>query len=157
MKNEISKTKNKLDVQNNFSRRNYLTDIFDNFFNDIINFSYPLTFKNDGERTFLPKTDVFENDSEYCLEIELPGVLQENIDLKINNNILTIEAKKDDVNEKKNKNYHIQERYYGSFSRSINLPSNISEESIDANFKNGILIVKIPKKEQTKTKKITIK
>ncbi|WP_342252927.1 Hsp20/alpha crystallin family protein [Spiroplasma endosymbiont of Zeiraphera isertana] len=58
---------------------------------------------------------------------------------------------------KKNKNYHIQERYYGSFSRSINLPSNISEESIDANFKNGILIVKIPKKEQTKTKKITIK
>ncbi|KNE88494.1 hypothetical protein PSTG_18102, partial [Puccinia striiformis f. sp. tritici PST-78] len=56
--------------------------------------------------------------------IELPGVLQENIDLKINNNVLTIEAKKEDVNEKKNKNYHIQERYYGSFSRSINLPSN---------------------------------
>ena len=157
MKNEISQTKNKLDIRKNFSRRNYLTDIFDNFFNDIIDFSYPLTFKNDEERIFLPKTDVFENDSEYCLEIELPGVLQENIDLKINNNVLTIEAKKEDVKEKKNKNYHMQERYYGSFSISINLPSNISEELIDANFKNGILIVKIPKKEQTKAKKITIK
>lgn len=157
MKNEILKTRKQLDLQNNFTRRNYLTDIFDNFFNDIIDFSYPLTFSSDGQKTFLPKADVFESDSEYCIEVELPGVLQENIDLKINNNMLTIEAKKENIETKKNKNYHIQERYYGSFSRSISLPSNINEESIDANFKNGILSIKIPKKEQTKTKKITIK
>ncbi|XP_044733493.1 small heat shock protein C4-like [Chrysoperla carnea] len=95
-----------------------------------------------------------ENDSEYNLEMELPGITQDNIDLKIDSNILTIEGKKEQSPEKKDHNYHMQERYYGSFYRSISLPSNIDEEHIEAQFKDGILSIKIPKKEQSKAKKI---
>lgn len=156
MENKISPTRKKLKIQNNFTRRNYLDDIFNNFVNDIIDFSYPLTFNNDGQRALLPKIDVFENDTEYCVQVELPGILQENIDLTVNNNVLTVEAKRENLNQK-NKNYHMQEIYYGFFSRSINLPTNIKESAIDASFNHGVLTIVIPKKEQTETKKIKIK
>ena len=149
----LPRIRNKSEVQNNSSSRSYVDDIFNNFFNEIAAFSYPLS---SNDRTLSPRTDIFENDSDYCLGLELPGVLQEHLDLKIDNNIITIQAKKEDVSETKDKNYHMQERYYGSFYRSISLPSNIDEEHIKAEFKNGILNIKIPKKEQSKAKKIQV-
>jgi len=93
---------------------------------------------------------------EYRLELELPGVLQDNIDIKVDSNILTIEGTKEKISENKDLNYHMQERYYGSFYRSISLPSNINEEHIEAKFKDGILQIKIPKKEHSTAKKIKL-
>lgn len=145
--------RNKSELQRNANKQSYVDDIFNNFFNEIASFSYPVSH---GERMLSPRTDITENESEYHLEVELPGVTQDNIDLKIDSNILTIEGKKEQSTEKKDYNYHMQERYYGSFSRSISLPSNIDEENVEANFKDGILSITIPKKEQSKAKQIKI-
>ncbi|MFV9936769.1 MAG: Hsp20/alpha crystallin family protein, partial [Rickettsia endosymbiont of Haemaphysalis japonica] len=144
--------KNKSELQNNFNRRSYVDDVFNNFFNEISSFSYPTLSSSD--RTLSPRTDIIENDLEYRLELELPGVLQDNIDIKVDSNILTIEGTKEKISENKDLNYHMQERYYGSFYRSISLPSNINEEHIEAKFKDGILKIKIPKKEHSTAKKI---
>jgi HSP20 family protein len=89
--------------------------------------------------------------------VELPGMQAKDIELKIDNNMLTIKGKRDETTESKEKNYYMRERYYGIFQRSITLPSNIDEMHIDAQFDNGILCINIPKKEIGKTKKIDIK
>lgn len=138
----------------NINRRlNTIDDIFSNFFEDFNKLTHPI-YEN---KSVSPKIDFYENDTEYCLNAELPGILQENIDLKINNNILTIQTKSEEKKEETRSNYHIQERYFGSFYRSIRLPNNINENKIYASFDNGILSIKIPKQEETKTKKIMIK
>ncbi|KJW02136.1 hsp20/alpha crystallin family protein [Rickettsia endosymbiont of Ixodes pacificus] len=147
----LPRVRNKSELQNNSSRRSYVDDIFTNFFNEIS--SWPSAY---NDRVLSPRTDIIENDSDYSLEMELPGVIQDNIDLKIDNNILTIEGKKEQSSEKKDHNYHMQERYYGSFYRSISLPSNIDEEHIEAQVTDGVLSIKIPKKEQSKAKKIKV-
>lgn len=147
----LPRVRNKSELQNNSSRRSYVDDIFTNFFNEIS--SWPSSY---NDRVLSPRTDIVENDSDYSLEMELPGVIQDNIDLKIDNNILTIEGKKEQSSEKKDHNYHMQERYYGSFYRSISLPSNIDDEHIEAQVKDGVVSVKIPKKEQSKAKKIKV-
>lgn len=149
----LPRIRNKSELQNNSNKRSYIDDVFNNFFNEISSFSYPTSY---NDRMLSPRTDIMENDSEYNLEMELPGVTQGNIDLKIDSNILTIEGKKEQSSEKKDHNYHMQERYYGSFYRYISLPSNIDEEHIEAQFKDGILSIKIPKKEQSKAKKIKV-
>lgn len=149
----LPRIRNKSELQNNSNKRSYIDDVFNNFFNEIASFSYPSSY---NDKMLSPRTDIIENDSEYNLEMELPGVTQGNIDLKIDSNILTIEGKKEQSSEQKDRNYHMQERYYGSFYRSISLPSNIDEEHIAAQFKDGILSIKIPKKEQSKAKKIKI-
>ena len=146
--------KNKSELQNNFNRRSYVDDVFNNFFNEISSLSYPTLSSSD--RTLSPRTDIIENDLEYRLELELPGVPQDNIDIKVDSNILTIEGTKEKISENKDLNYHMQERYYGSFYRSISLPSNINEEHIEAKFKDGILQIKIPKKEHSTAKKIKL-
>ncbi|WP_024547410.1 Hsp20/alpha crystallin family protein [Rickettsia gravesii] len=149
----LPRIRNKSELQTNANKRSYVDDIFNNFFNEIASFSYPVSY---NDRMLTPRIDITENESEYNLEVELPGVTQDNIDLKIDSSILTIEGKKAQSAEKKDHNYHMQERYYGSFSRSISLPSNVDEEHVEANFKDGILSIKIPKKEQSKAKKIKI-
>lgn len=149
----LPRIRNKSELQNNSNKRSYIDDVFNNFFNEIASFSYPTSY---NDRMLSPRTDIMENDSDYSLEMELPGVIQDNIDLKIDNNILTIEGKKEQSSEKKDHNYHMQERYYGSFYRSISLPSNIDEEHIEAQVKDGILSIKIPKKEHSKAKKIKV-
>jgi len=81
---------------------------------------------------------------------------QNNIDVKLENNILTIKGKKVIENEDKEKHYYIRERTYGEFQRSISLPTNINEDKIEANFKDGVLAVKIPKKNDKNIKKVSI-
>ena len=100
-----------------------------------------------------PRIDVSETDDEYKIEAELPGINQKEIDVKIDNNILTIKGKKEDTKEKKDKNYHLRERYYGTFQRSISLPSNIESDKIDASFKNGVLHIVVPKNVKRTPKK----
>lgn len=75
----------------------------------------------------------------------------------MDNNILTIKGKKEEESETSERNYHVRERYYRSFKRSISLPNNVKADDVDARYENGVLHVRIPKKEQEKTKKIEIK
>ena len=97
------------------------------------------------------KVDVKEKDKEYLLEVEIPGVEKEDISLEIRDDILTISAeRKEEINEE-NENYIRKERRYGSFKRSFYV-DNVDQEKIKAKFKNGVLKVKLPKKEITSPK-----
>ena len=82
---------------------------------------------------------------------------QSDIELQLNNNILTIKGKIEESAESEEKNYFMRERYYGSFQRSITLPNNVIEDNIDATFKDGILNITINKKPGSSIKKIEVK
>ena len=107
------------------------------------------------------KTDIKERDDKYIIEMDLPGAEKENIDLSLDNGYLKISSKiSNEINEEEEK-YVRRERHYGECSRSFYVGDEITEEDINAEFKNGILTIEIPKKEnQTQTevpKKIEIK
>ena len=82
---------------------------------------------------------------------------QNDLELKLDNNILIIKGKTEENNENKERNYFMRERYYGSFQRSLTLPNNTNEDDINATFKDGILNIEITKKLENSTKKIEVK
>lgn len=131
-------------------------EVFDNFFEDINSLLADPMF-NKGKKLVAPKIDIFEDESDYHLEAELPGIKEKDIDIQIDNHILSIKAKQEEKIENKDKNYYRRERYYGEFQRSIHLPNNINSEKIAADFKHGILHVTIPKTGKGTTKKVTLK
>ena len=128
--------------------------IFDDLFNEL--YSLPTSFLSKSGMDLSPRIDISETDNEYKIEAELPGINQKEIDVKIDNNILTIKGKKEDIKEEKEKNYHLRERYYGAFQRSISLPNNIEPEKIKASFENGVLNISVPKSDKRAPKKIEI-
>lgn len=128
----------------------------EDFYHDIARMS-PHLFSRNFEKGFIPNIDILETDQEYCVETELPGVEQGNIEIKLENNLLTIKGHKSFAEEKKDDNYYTRERSYGEFHRSITMPSNINEDKIEANLKNGVLTVKVPKKNITNSKKVSVK
>jgi len=104
-----------------------------------------------------PNVDIYENKDQIVLEAELPGMSREDFDLSVENNIITLRGerhfeKKDDTD-----NYHRVERAYGSFTRSFTLPNTVSGEGAIADYRNGVLRVVLPKKEETKARRIEIK
>jgi HSP20 family protein len=108
---------------------------------------------------FSPRLDVEENEKEYLISAELPGMDEKDIDLSIDNNMLTVKGDKKEEKEGKQGDYHLVERHYGSFSRSFELPEGIDAEKVEAHFKKGVLRISLPKtpQAQKEVKKITIK
>ncbi len=113
-----------------------------------------------GNCLIQPQIEVMENEKEINITAELPGLKAENIDLNINDEgVLTISAEKQNERENKGKGYYFSERSYGLVQRKIALPDNVDLEKINADFKNGILEIEVPKikSDKEKTKKIPIK
>lgn len=108
---------------------------------------------------FSPRIDVKESDKEIDITAELPGIDEKDIDVLLDRDMLTLKGEKREEKEEKSKNYWHMERRYGSFHRVIPLPEEIDKEDIKANFKKGILHIKIPKtaKVEPAGRKITIK
>ena len=104
-----------------------------------------------------PAVDVYEDKEKFTLEAELPGMSLKDISITFDNNILTIKGEKKFPNEVKGKDYFILERAEGSFTRSFTLPKNTDVDAIDASYKDGVLIVNIPKKPEKKPKEINIR
>ncbi len=100
--------------------------------------------------------DVVENETEFVVKASLPGVKPEDVDITYNKGMLTIKGELKDENEKTEGQYHLRERRYGTFSRSISLPSTVKAEDIQADYKDGILTLKMPKAEEVKPKRIPI-
>lgn len=123
-------------------------DIFDSFFNNFFgeDMFYPSNISTFGNGF---KVDLKENENNYMIEADLPGIKKENIDINLNNNYLTISAKRQDDVEDKSGNYVRRERRYGEFKRSFYI-DNVDENAIDASFSDGVLKVILPKKEKTK-------
>ena len=107
--------------------------------------------------TFAPALDVVENEKEILVTAELPGMKSEDVTVEVDNNILTLKGEKKSEFEKKDAQYHIWERSYGTFQRMIPLPRTVKADAIEANIENGILTVKLPKAEEAVGRKIPIK
>ncbi len=103
------------------------------------------------------KCDIYEKGDKSYIEMDIPGFKKEDINVDVANKYLTITATREDKNEDKEKNYVRKERSYGKFTRSFYI-GNVSEDDIDAEFKDGILTVSIPKEHKEESKKrITVK
>jgi HSP20 family protein len=103
-----------------------------------------------------PSVDIFENDNEVVVKAELPGMDAKDIDVRLENNILTLKGERQFEKEAKEENYHRIEREYGSFTRSFALPTAVNGEKVKAEYKDGILKIVLPKKEETKLKPIKV-
>jgi HSP20 family protein len=103
-----------------------------------------------------PSVDIYENKDQIILEAELPGMNREDFDLSIENNVLTLRGERRFEKKDDNDNYHRVERSYGSFTRSFTLPQTVSSEGAQAEYKNGVLRVSLPKREEVKARKIQI-
>jgi HSP20 family protein len=105
---------------------------------------------------WVPAIDMYEQDDKYVVKAELPGMKEEDVDVSISGDRLTIKGEKKTETEVKEENYYRSERSYGSFFRSIDLPSDADPEKIDASYDDGVLEVTIPKTAAVKPKKIAV-
>jgi len=109
-----------------------------------------------GRGAWNPSVDIYENKDQIVLEAELPGMKQEDFELTVENNVITLRGERrfekfDDAD-----NYHRVERSYGAFTRSFTLPQTVSSEGATAEYRNGVLRVTLPKREETKSRRIEI-
>lgn len=113
----------------------------------------------DEDRTFMPRLDVSESETEISIRADMPGMDEKDIHLALENDMLMISGEKRIEKEEKGKTYHRMERRYGSFNRSVELPSGVDFDKIEAKFKNGVLTIKITKPETAvvQRKRIPIK
>lgn len=136
---------------NNFLRDTLLTPMFSN----------PLNIKKNS--VWRPAVEIKQNDNEYKIKVQLPGVDKENIDVQIDNDFMTITAEIQEEQEEKEQNeknekYHTSEFRYGRFQRTISFDKPVKTQDSKANYKNGILCITVPKQEieETKTKHLEI-
>jgi len=134
--------------------RREMDSLFDNFFRgfDIEPFESRMI-------AFNPKIDVTENDKEIKISAELPGMDEKDIDVSLQNDMLTIKGEKKEEKEDMGKDYYRMERSYGSFSRAIPLPVEVETDKVEAKFRKGVLSISLPKtaKAVAETKKIAVK
>ena len=101
--------------------------------------------------------DVYESDDEVAVRASIPGVNSDDIDISVMGTTLTIKGEKSEDREEKKGNYHLRERHYGAFQRSVNLPSQVNVDRAKAEFKDGVLTLTLPKVEAAKPKSIKVK
>ena len=113
-------------------------------------------FLEDAVATWSPAVDIFETEGEIVVKAELPGMDRKDIALNLENNVLTVKGDRRFEKETQEENYHRIERSYGGFSRTFSIPATVDAERIRADYKDGVLKIVLPKKEQAKPKQIRI-
>jgi len=103
-----------------------------------------------------PAIDIVEKDSHYEVTAELPGLDAKNIELQLSDGVLTIKGEKKEEKEEKTKDRYVSERRYGSFRRSLQVPSSVDADKIEASYKSGVLTVTLPKSAEAKNKQKSI-
>ncbi len=109
-----------------------------------------------AQGSWIPPVDIHETKEAIVLNIELPGVTKEDIQLEVKDSTLTIRGEKKVEKDVKEENFHRMERTYGAFMRAFTLPSMVRQESVKARFKDGVLEVTLPKAEEAKPKQIKV-
>lgn len=109
------------------------------------------------EFAWTPAIEVKELPDKYILKVDVPGVKKEDLKLEVSDNVLTIHGERKEEKEEKEAQYYRREILYGSFQRSVQLPSNVEPDKISAKLENGVLSIEIPKTEKAKSKEIPIK
>lgn len=106
--------------------------------------------------SFVPAVDVYEDEHKVTLKLEVPGISQEDLDIRLENNTLTVRGERKFEKEEKEENFHRIERRYGSFARSFTLPNTLDPESVKANYDNGVLKIELAKRAEAKPKQIKV-
>ena len=109
-----------------------------------------------GRGAWAPSVDIYENKDQIVLEAELPGMKQDDFELTVENNVITLRGERQFEKKEESDNYHRVERSYGSFTRSFTLPQTVSAEGATAEYSNGVLRVTLPKREETKARRIQV-
>ena len=105
---------------------------------------------------FVPPVDIYEDEHSIQLKLEVPGIDQKDLDVKVENNFLTVSGERKFEKEEKEENFRRVERRYGSFTRSFTLPNTVNAEDVSANYENGILKIKLGKRAEAKPKQIKV-
>ena len=106
--------------------------------------------------SFAPPVDVYEDEHNVALKLEVPGIDEKDIDVRIENNVLTVHGERKIEKEEKEENFRRVERQYGSFTRTFALPTTVDAEKVAANYDKGILKIVLPKKAEAKPKQIKV-
>jgi HSP20 family protein len=129
---------------------------------DRMNRIFRQTFSPEGSdeamttSTFAPPVDVYEDEHNITLKIEVPGIDEKDINVSIENNTLTVRGERRFERDEKEENFHRVERMYGSFTRSFTLPNTVDPEQVGAHYEKGVLKVRLPKKAEAKPKLIKV-
>lgn len=107
-------------------------------------------------RGWIPAVDVWETDNEVVYAFDLPGIPEDKIDVEFEDNALTVSGERERTDETSNDRYYRFERRFGSFSRTIGLPEGVSASDVSADYKNGVLEVRVKKPEQPKPRRIQV-
>jgi len=118
-------------------------------------FEFPRQWER--QATWGPALDVVEKDDSYIVKASVPGVAPEDVEITLTDNVLMIKGETKEDKEGNQENYHVRERHYGSFVRSITLPTTVEADKVEAVNEHGVLILTLPKSEAVKPKKITVK
>ena len=114
------------------------------------------TTPGNGTSTWLPAVDVWETDNELVLSFDLPGIPEDKIGVELDDNVLTVSGERERTQEQSSERFYRFERRYGTFSRSVTLPTGVTDQDITANYKDGVLEVRVPKPEEQKPKRIQV-
>ena len=106
--------------------------------------------------SFAPAVDVYEDEHQVALKIEVPGIDEKDIDVQVENNVLTVHGERKIEKEEKEENYRRVERQYGSFTRTFTLPQTVDTEKVSAIYDKGVLKIALPKKAEAKPKQIKV-
>jgi HSP20 family protein len=105
---------------------------------------------------FSPTCNFKENEKEYIMQFDIPGVKKEEVKIEMQNNRVTVSGERKEKKEEKDAKHFLSEAYYGSFLRSFTLPAEVDENKVDANYEDGVLTIKVPKLAITKAKEVKI-
>jgi HSP20 family protein len=105
---------------------------------------------------FVPPVDVYENEHKVVLKIEVPGMKQDDFDIRVENNTLTVRGERKFEQEEKEENFHRIERRYGSFYRAFTVPNTVDTESVQANYDAGVLKIELQKRAEARPKQIKV-
>ncbi|MGZ4819072.1 MAG: Hsp20/alpha crystallin family protein [Terriglobales bacterium] len=137
-----------------FQELNVITDRMNRLFQD----SFGTAGREDALTTssFVPPVDIYEDEQNIVLKLEVPGIDQKDIDVRMENNTLTVRGERKFEKEEKEENFHRVERRYGSFFRAFTLPNTVDAENVHAEYDNGVLKIKLAKKAEAKPKQIKV-
>ena len=130
-----------------------LREAMDRLFDDA--FTRPINLRDGGWSA--PAMDMYQTDNEVVVKAALPGFKAEEVQINITGDVLTLKGEVQHEEEKKDKAWHIREQRWGSFERSVALPTAVVADKAQADFDNGILTITLPKAEEVKPKTITVK
>ena len=129
-----------------------LREAMDRLFDDA--FTRPISI---GAVSGMPAIDLYQTNDEVVLKAALPGLKADDVQITVTDNTLTLRGEFKEEKEEKEKTYHLREQRYGSFERTIALPTDVETDKAEADFKDGVLTISLPKSEAVKPKTISIK